>query len=208
MGPLDGAVTQERTQTHHQDHAGEIASCDGSYFYRTSCTDNGPRSNTKRKQKQPNEPTPQDGAVPKPETRRRCHLDPNIPGNNTSVIAPATQAAGCQALHSDHEVGGETARTTMFERLLLADVVVADISIPHRILRTRHPSHRTTTPTITMGCFDGTGTPFEDALLRHLTYQLQAGIAADRNALYAELTERIRIGITERTSIDSPATRS
>ena len=48
-----------------------------------------------------------------------------------TVIAPAAEAAGCQALRSDHEAGGGVVHTSMFERLLLADVVVADISIPN-----------------------------------------------------------------------------
>ena len=122
------------------------------------------------------------------------------------VVAPAAAAAGCRVIRSDHEALGGIVHASMFERLLLADVVVADISLPNPNVFYELGIRHATRPraTITMGCFTGSMVPFDVAPLRHLTYQLNAGVPGDITALRAELTERIRTGVTERAAVDSP----
>jgi hypothetical protein len=84
--------------------------------------------------------------------------------------------------------------------------VVADISLPNPNVFYELGIRHATRPraTITMGCFTGSMVPFDVAPLRHLTYQLNAGVPGDITALRAELTERIRTGVTERAAVDSP----
>jgi hypothetical protein len=122
------------------------------------------------------------------------------------LVVPAAEAAGCRVIRSDHEALGGLIHTSMFERLLLADVVVADISIPNPNVFYELGIRHATRPraTITMGNFTGATLPFDIAPLRHLTYTLDDAMVSDTEGLRAALTERIRAGIAERASVDSP----
>jgi hypothetical protein len=57
-----------------------------------------------------------------PETGLRFDFD----RIHQEIVVPAARAAGCQVIRSDHEALGGVIHTAMFERLLLADVVVAE----------------------------------------------------------------------------------
>jgi tetratricopeptide (TPR) repeat protein len=94
----------------------------------------------------------------------------------------------------------------MFERLLLSDIVVADLSIPnpnvYYELGIRHAARPRST--ITLGCFTGSAVPFDVAPLRHLTYTSEAGVPEDIAALRDILQARICAGLEERSAADSP----
>lgn len=88
------------------------------------------------------------------------------------VFAPAISAAGAVAVRSDFERGGGFIHTSMLERLLLADVVLADVSVSNPNvfyeLGIRHaPRPRAT---ITLSCAATGPLPFDVAALRHLRY--------------------------------------
>lgn len=137
-----------------------------------------------------------------PETGLRFDFD----RIHQEIVVPAAQAAGCQVIRSDHEALGGVIHTSMFERLLLADVVVADVSLPNPHVFYELGIRHATRPraTVTMGCFARSAVPFDIAPLRHILYDLVDGVPADSAALISALTERIRTGLSERASTDSP----
>jgi hypothetical protein len=137
-----------------------------------------------------------------PETGQRFDFD----WIHRELVAPAAEAAGCRVIRSDHEALGGLIHTSMFERLLLADVVVADISIPNPNVFYELGIRHATRPraTITIGNFTGSSVPFDVAPLRHLTYNLDGSQVRDVAALRTTLTERIRAGVAEHASVDSP----
>ena len=137
-----------------------------------------------------------------PETGLRFDFD----RIHQEIVVPAARAAGCQVIRSDHEALGGVIHTSMFERLLLADVVVADVSLPNPNVFYELGIRHATRPraTVTMGCFTRSAVPFDIAPLRHLTYDLVDGVPADSASLISALTERIRTGLSERASADSP----
>jgi hypothetical protein len=121
------------------------------------------------------------------------------------VIVPAATTAGCHAVRSDHEALGGLVHASMFERLLLADVVVADISLPNPNvfyeLGVRHAARPRTT--ITIGS-TVTPAPFDVAPLRHVLYPLDGHLPADPSALAETLAARITAGLAAPSSTDSP----
>lgn len=139
----------------------------------------------------------------------RCHPET---GQSTDfdrvyreLMVPAAEAAGCRAIRSDHEMSGGMIHTSMFERLLLADVVVADISIPNPNVFYELGIRHATRPraTITIGNLSGAYIPFDIAPLRHLTYTLDEDTSGG-DGFRAILAERIQSGTKELTMVDSP----
>lgn len=137
-----------------------------------------------------------------PETGTRFDFDRLY----REVIVPAAEAAGCRAIRSDHEATGGVVHTSMFARLLLADVVVADLSIPNPNVYYELGIRHATRPraTVTIGCFAGANIPFDVAPLRHLAYTLDDGVPEDPAALRTNLEARIRAGLAEQATADSP----
>lgn len=137
-----------------------------------------------------------------PETGARFDFD----RIHHEIITPAGARAGCRVIRSDHETLGGIVHASMFERLLLADVVIADVSLPNPNVFYELGVRHATRPkaTITMGCFAGTNIPFDIAPLRHLTYTLTGGVPSDIEKLRDDLTTRIANGLGENASYDSP----
>lgn len=137
-----------------------------------------------------------------PETGTRFDFD----RIHHEIIAPAGEDAGCRVIRSDHETLGGIVHVSMFERLLLADVVVADVSLPNPNVFYELGIRHATRPksTVTVGCFTGTSIPFDIAPLRHLTYTLAGGVPSDIDNLRASLTTRIVNGLGENARYDSP----
>lgn len=137
-----------------------------------------------------------------PDTGRRLDCDALY----RDVIAPAAEAAGCRPLRADYEAGGGFVHGAMFERLLLADVVVADLSLPNPNVYYELGIRHATRPraTVTLGCFDDAPAPFDVAPLRHITYSVVDTQPEDPASLRQALSLRIQHGLTERTYTDSP----
>lgn len=137
-----------------------------------------------------------------PETGLRFNFD----RIHSEIVVPSALAAGCQVIRSDHEALGGVVHTSMFERLLLADVVIADISLPNPNVFYELGVRHATRPraTITMGCFTQSTIPFDIAPLRHLTYNLTDSVPTDAAQLRTALTTRIQAGLAERAATDSP----
>ena len=99
------------------------------------------------------------------------------------LIAPAIEAAGMEALRADQEVSGGVIHKPMYERLILCDFAVADLTGANANvfyeLGLRHGVRPSTTVLLYAG---SERMPFDFAPLRALPYQL----GADGKPTYAE----------------------
>jgi tetratricopeptide (TPR) repeat protein len=111
------------------------------------------------------------------------------------AIRPAIEDAGLSPIRADEEEVGGVIHKPMFERLLLCDVAVADLTIPNANvfyeLGVRHAiRHNTTLPIFA----ERTTLPFDVALLRALPYRLGKGNAfgpTEARVLRKRLGERL-----------------
>ncbi len=121
------------------------------------------------------------------------------------LIAPAVNAAGLDAIRADEEQVGGSIHKPMFERLMLCDYAVADITGAnpnvYYELGIRHAVRPRSTIILFAG---GTPLPFDIANLRGLPYQINAaGIPVDCEQTAAAITARFR-SAREDTGDDSP----
>lgn len=121
------------------------------------------------------------------------------------LIAPAIEAAGLNPLRADEEMTGGIIHKPMFERLILCEYAVADLTTANANvfyeLGVRHAVRRwSTVPIFAAG---GSQLPFDVAPLRALPYQLTpAGTPADLEADKAALAQRLLEA--KKSATDSP----
>lgn len=120
------------------------------------------------------------------------------------LIAPAIEAAGLQPLRADEEMTGGIIHKPMFERLVLCEYAVADLTIANANvfyeLGVRHAVRRHSTVLIFAACCSQL--PFDVAPLRALPYKLTpegtpTEVAAAREALTGRLQEAKKKGSTD-----------
>lgn len=123
------------------------------------------------------------------------------------AILPAAEAAELDVIRADEELEGGLIHVGMFERLLLAEIVVADLTAlnPNVFyeLGIRHAARpRTTIPIFARM----TRLPFDVAPIRALPYDLEEGSLTDSAAesLRAELHERLERAREASETHDSP----
>jgi tetratricopeptide (TPR) repeat protein len=120
-----------------------------------------------------------------------------------SVIKPAVEQAGMEPIRADEEVVGGIIHKPMFERLILCDYAVADLTTANANvfyeLGVRHGVRPQTTVSVFAG---GTRLPFDVNFLRSVPYALEEGrpsaAVADAERIAAALTAA-KVG-----AIDSP----
>jgi MAP3K TRAFs-binding domain len=121
------------------------------------------------------------------------------------LIAPAIEAAGLDALRADEEMTGGIIHKPMFERLILCEYAVADLTTANANvfyeLGIRHAVRRWST--VSIFAAGGSQLPFDVAPLRALPYQLTpegtpAEVAATKEVLVKRLLE------AKKASTDSP----
>jgi hypothetical protein len=121
------------------------------------------------------------------------------------LIRPAVDAAGMQSIRADEELTGGVIHKPMFERLLLCEYAVADLTTANANVFYELGVRHAVRPWSTMLLFaEGGGRlPFDVGLLRALPYQLDgAGRPAAVEADRAALTERLQAA--RRAETDSP----
>ena len=95
---------------------------------------------------------------------------------------------------------------TMFERLILADVVLADVTMPNPNvfyeLGIRHAARPRAT--LLVGCEGAGSLPFDIAPLRLLRYAATDGQVIDAARFITELSGRLTVCLADRTAVDSP----
>jgi hypothetical protein len=126
------------------------------------------------------------------------------------IIVPAIETSGMEPLRADEEMTGGIIHKPMFERLILCEFAVADLTTANANvfyeLGLRHAVRRWSTVLIFA---DGDRLPFDVASLRALPYKLGPGGVpqhpdVDARALAAKLAESRRITYDS----DTPATDS
>ncbi|MBI4964110.1 MAG: DUF4071 domain-containing protein [Desulfomonile tiedjei] len=153
-----------------------------------------------------------------PMTRPLCFVlmpfgkKPNIGGGMVDfdavyreLIAPAIDAAGLEPLRADEEMTGGIIHKPMFERLILCEYAVADLTTANANVFYELGVRHAVRPWSTVLIFAAGGSqlPFDVAPLRALPYQLTpegapAEVAATKEALTQRLLE------AKKTATDSP----
>lgn len=110
-----------------------------------------------------------------------------------AIIEPAIHAAGMEPIRADREIGGGIIHKAMFERLMLCDYAVADLTTANANVFYELGVRHGIRPHSTVLIFgQGTRLPFDVAPLRGLPYGLDANgnpnaTLSDRSALAARL---------------------
>ena len=120
------------------------------------------------------------------------------------VIAPAIWAAGLEPVRADDEMTGGVVHKPMFERLILCEYAVADLTFANANVFYELGVRHAVRPYSTVLIFaSGTPLPFDVALDRGLPYSLSpAGAPTDVDAARTRLADRL---VAARdASVDSP----
>ncbi len=122
-----------------------------------------------------------------------------------NCVRPAAEVADVAVIRADEETLGGIIHRPMYERLLLAEIVIADLTFANPNvfyeLGVRHAAR----PRSTVLTYAKVGSlPFDVAPIRALPYELDdEGGLVDPDALQEQLGERLKIARTE-DSADSP----
>lgn len=113
-----------------------------------------------------------------------------------AAIAPAILAAGLEPVRADHEVTGGIIHKPMFERLLLCEFAVADLTTANANVFYELGVRHAACPYTTLPIFaTGQRIPFDVQIVRGMSYGLGDGNAfsdAEANDLRERLTTRLR----------------
>lgn len=126
------------------------------------------------------------------------------------AIKPAAEAVGLEVIRADEERSGGIIHVPMFERLLLSEVVVADLTIPNPNvfyeLGVRHAAKPRTTVLIFGQDAGGSQLPFDVNMIRALPYTLRDGVLTDEAAaqLRTNLEQKLRAAVADLEAQDSP----
>ena len=110
------------------------------------------------------------------------------------LIAPAIQEAGLEPLRADEEMAGGIIQKPMFERLILCEYAVADLTTANANVFYELGVRHAVRPWSTIAIFYSAGArlPFDVADLRALPYKLSgAGIPSDIATDKAALVKRL-----------------
>lgn len=127
------------------------------------------------------------------------------------LIHPAIEEGGLESLRADEEMTGGIIHKPMFERLILCEYAVADLTTANANVFYELGLRHAVRPWSTVLIFsEGSRLPFDVALLRALPYRLTsegtlADAASDRNALAHRLIEARKAATDNPDSLkDSP----
>src|SRR5438046_9979109 len=96
------------------------------------------------------------------------------------LIAPGVDAAGLDPIRADQELTGGIIHTPMFERLILCEFAVADLTTANANVFYELVVRHAVRPWSTVLIFvHGSRLPFDVALLRAMPYELNAAGAVD-----------------------------
>jgi hypothetical protein len=126
-------------------------------------------------------------------------------GLYADCIKPAALEAGVEVIRADEEVLGGIIHRPMYERLLLAEIVVADLTFANANVFYELGVRHAAKPRSTILIYAKVGQlPFDVSPIRAIPYELDdAGALVDPGALRATLSERLAEARTSETT-DSP----
>lgn len=123
------------------------------------------------------------------------------------AIKPAIEECGLEALRGDEERTGGIIHSAMFARLLLAEFVVADLTLANANVFYELGIRHAAKPFTTVPIFANVSAlPFDVALVRAVGYQLKKGklTKAAAQKLKSQLAKRLCDAISGATTDDSP----
>jgi hypothetical protein len=122
------------------------------------------------------------------------------------IIAPGVEAAGMEPIRADEEKIGGTIHKPMFERLMLCDYAVADLTGANANVYYELGIRHATRPCTTAIVFaEGTTLPFDLALVRGLSYRTDAsGKPATPAECAKSITESLSHTRQNQGGVDSP----
>jgi tetratricopeptide (TPR) repeat protein len=123
------------------------------------------------------------------------------------AIKPAIEGCGLEALRGDEERTGGIIHSAMFARLLLAEFVVADLTLANANVFYELGIRHAAKPFTTVPIFANVSAlPFDVALVRAVGYQLKKGklTKAAAQKLKSQLAERLHEAINGVATDDSP----
>jgi tetratricopeptide (TPR) repeat protein len=123
------------------------------------------------------------------------------------AIKPAIEQCGLEALRGDEERTGGIIHSAMFARLLLAEFVIADLTLANANVFYELGIRHAAKPFTTVPIFANINAlPFDVALVRAVSYQLENGklTKASAQKLKSELAKRLCDAISGATTDDSP----
>lgn len=127
------------------------------------------------------------------------------------LIAPAIEEAGLESLRADEEMTGGIIHKPMFERLILCEFAIADLTTANANVFYELGLRHAVRPWSTVLIFgEGSRLPFDVALLRALPYQLNAAglpenVAENKQRLVKRLIEARKASTDDpKAVIDSP----
>lgn len=125
----------------------------------------------------------------------------------SEAIKPAIEGCGLEALRGDEERTGGIIHGAMFARLLLAEFVVADLTLANANVFYELGIRHAAKPFTTVPIFANVSAlPFDVALVRAVGYQLKKGklTKAAAQKLKSQLAKRLCDAISGATTDDSP----
>ena len=123
------------------------------------------------------------------------------------AIKPAIESCGLEALRGDEERTGGIIHGAMFARLLLAEFVVADLTLANPNVFYELGIRHAAKPFTTVPIFANVSAlPFDIALVRAVGYELKKGklTKAAAKKLKSQLSKRLSDAISGATTHDSP----
>ena len=126
------------------------------------------------------------------------------------AIKPAAETADLEVIRADEERTGGIIHVPMFERLLLSEVVIADLTTPNPNvfyeLGVRHAARPRATVLICGQEAGGNQLPFDVQMIRALPYTLAEGKLTDEAAaeLREKLVQKLRDAVADLETQDSP----
>jgi len=121
------------------------------------------------------------------------------------LLVPAAAKVGLKIVRSDRDSAGGMIHATMFEKVILADIVIADISFPnpnvYYELGLRHSTRSFTTITISQ---DGTIFPFDLKPLKHILYIFENNEIKNKEKVINSLVDRLLLAVESKNATDSP----
>jgi len=126
------------------------------------------------------------------------------------IIEPAIERSGLESIRADEEMTGGIIHKPMFERLILCEYAVADLSTANANVFYELGLRHAVRPRSTVLMFtEGGRLPFDVSLLRALPYKLTSdGVPADAAADSKALEERLRAAQAAATDDTIPAADS
>ena len=123
------------------------------------------------------------------------------------AIRPATQEAGLDVIRADEERTGGIIHAPMFERLLLAEIAIVDLTFANANVFYELGIRHAARPRSTILLFaNQSKLPFDVSLLRAIPYRLENGVLDGENAdcLKGVLADYLRRAVNDHETTDSP----